>query len=42
MFMSPPERHESIAKALNLKQAPIKFEHLGSQLIYHDYQDQED
>lgn len=41
MFMTPPEKHHLVSQALNLKQVPINFEHLGSQLIYHDYQDHE-
>jgi D-glycero-alpha-D-manno-heptose-7-phosphate kinase len=41
MFMTPPEKQHLVSNALNLKQAPINFEFLGSQLIYHDYQDQE-
>ena len=30
------------ALLLQLKEVPVDFEHLGSQMIYHDYQDQED
>jgi D-glycero-alpha-D-manno-heptose-7-phosphate kinase len=41
LFLTPPDKQERVAKALKLKQVPIAFEFLGSQLIYHDYQDQE-
>jgi D-glycero-alpha-D-manno-heptose-7-phosphate kinase len=41
LFLTPPYKQESVAKALGLKEVPIDFEYLGSQLIYHDYQDQE-
>ena len=41
LFLTPPERQKSVAHALGLKEVPIDFEYLGSQLIYHDYQDQE-
>ncbi len=41
LFLTPPERQKSVAYALGLKEVPIDFEYLGSQLIYHDYQDQE-
>jgi D-glycero-alpha-D-manno-heptose-7-phosphate kinase len=42
LFLTPPEKQESVRKALKLKEVPIDFEYLGSQMIYHDYQDQED
>ena len=42
LFLTPPEKHEQVRKALQLKEVPVDFEHLGSQMIYHDYQDQED
>lgn len=41
MFLTPPEKQEKVRKALKLKHVPVDFEFLGSQLIYHDYQDQE-
>jgi len=41
LFLTPPYKQESVAKAAGLKEVPIDFEYLGSQLIYHDYQDQE-
>jgi D-glycero-alpha-D-manno-heptose-7-phosphate kinase len=40
LFLTPPCKQKSVAKALGLKEVPIDFEYLGSQLIYHDYQDQ--
>ena len=42
LFLTPPEKHEQVRNALQLKEVPVDFEHLGSQMIYHDYQDQED
>lgn len=42
LFLTPPEKHEQVRKALQLKEVPVDFEHLGSQMIYHDYQDQEE
>ena len=42
MFLTPPHLHVRIAEELQLKEVPVNFEHLGSQMIYHDYQDQED
>ena len=42
LFLTPPERHEHVRNALQLKEVPVDFEHLGSQIIYHDYQDQEE
>jgi len=41
LFLTPPEKQNDVAQALGLKEVPIDFEFLGSQLIYHDYQDQE-
>lgn len=41
LFLTPPDHQEAVARALQLKQVPVDFEFLGSQLIYHDYQDQE-
>jgi D-glycero-alpha-D-manno-heptose-7-phosphate kinase len=41
LFLTPPYKQPDVAKALGLKEVPIDFEYLGSQLIYHDYQDQE-
>lgn len=41
LFLTPPEHQKNVAHALGLKEVPIDFEYLGSQLIYHDYQDQE-
>jgi D-glycero-alpha-D-manno-heptose-7-phosphate kinase len=42
LFLTPPDKHEQVRKALQLREVPVDFEHLGSQMIYHDYQDQED
>ena len=42
LFLTPPEKHEQVRYALKLREVPVDFEHLGSQMIYHDYQDQED
>lgn len=42
LFLTPPEKHEHVRNALQLKEVPVDFEHLGSQMIYHDYQDQEE
>ena len=42
LFLTPPERHEHVRNALQLKEVPVDFEHLGSQMIYHDYQAQEE
>jgi D-glycero-alpha-D-manno-heptose-7-phosphate kinase len=41
LFLTPPDNQKNVAHALGLKEVPIDFEYLGSQLIYHDYQDQE-
>ena len=41
LFLTPPEKQAEVSKRLGLKEVPIDFEFLGSQLIYHDYQDQE-
>lgn len=41
MFLTPPEKQKDVSEALGLKEVPVDFEYLGSQLIYHDYQDQE-
>lgn len=38
LFLTPPEKHAIVAERLKLKQVPLNFDHLGSQLIYHDYQ----
>ena len=42
LFLTPPEKHEQVRYALKLREVPVDFEHLGSQMIYHDYQDQEE
>jgi D-glycero-alpha-D-manno-heptose-7-phosphate kinase len=42
LFLTPPELQKNVAEALQLKQVPVDLEFLGSQMIYHDYQDQED
>ena len=42
LFLTPPEKHELVRNALQLREVPVDFEHLGSQMIYHDYQDQEE
>jgi len=41
LFLTPPDHKNNVANILELKEVPIDFEYLGSQLIYHDYQDQE-
>jgi len=41
MFLTPPELQKKVTEKLQLKQVPIDFEYLGSQLIYCDYQDRE-
>ena len=42
LFLTPPELQQQVADKLKLKQVPVNFEYLGSQMIYHDYQDQEE
>ena len=42
LFLTPPEKHEQVRKELNLREVPVDFEYLGSQVIYHDYQDEEE
>lgn len=42
MFLTPPEKQKSVSEALGLREVPIDFEFLGSQVIYHDYQDEEE
>ncbi|MEI6881966.1 MAG: kinase [Bacteroidota bacterium] len=42
LFLTPPEFQQNVADTLQLKQVQVDMEGLGSQLIYHDYQDQED
>lgn len=42
LFLTPPDRHEHVRNALHLKEVPVDFEYLGSQIIYHDYQDEEE
>lgn len=41
LFLTPPEHQKQVTDALNLKEVPVDFEYLGSQLIYCDYQDRE-
>lgn len=41
MFLTPPEKQKRVSESLGLREIPVKFDYLGSQLIYHDYQDQE-
>jgi D-glycero-alpha-D-manno-heptose-7-phosphate kinase len=41
MFLTPPELQKQVSHVLNLKEVPVNFEYLGSQLIYCDYQDRE-
>jgi len=41
LFLTPPERQKQVTHALTLKEIPIEFEYLGSQLVYCDYQDRE-
>jgi D-glycero-alpha-D-manno-heptose-7-phosphate kinase len=40
LFLTPPELKNKVAQDLNLVSVPILFEYLGSQIIYHDNQDQ--
>lgn len=40
LFITPPEKQSLVVSALGLKQVNIKFEYLGSQIIYYDNQDQ--
>jgi len=42
VFLTPPEKHDAVRKTLQLKEVPVDFEYLGSQVIYHDYQDEEE
>ena len=42
LFLTPPQLHKKVAEELKLKEVPVDFEYLGSQMIYHDYQDLED
>lgn len=42
MFLTPPEKQKRVSEALGLREVPIDFEFLGSQVIYHDYQDEEE
>jgi len=39
LFLTPPELQPQVSRAIDLRQVPVLFEHLGSQLIYCDYQD---
>jgi D-glycero-alpha-D-manno-heptose-7-phosphate kinase len=41
LFLTPPELQKQVKDSLDLKEIPIDFEYLGSQLIYCDYQDRE-
>lgn len=41
LFITPPENQQQVISALGLKQVKIKFEYLGSQIIYYDNQDQD-
>ncbi len=36
LFMAPPERHEAIIRALDLRHVPIAIEPRGSQVVYAD------
>lgn len=38
LFLTPPHMQKKVAEKLKLRQVPLNFDHLGSQLIYHDYQ----
>lgn len=42
LFLTPPEKHEQVRNSLKLREVPVDFEYLGSQVIYHDYQDEEE
>ncbi|NBO22266.1 kinase [bacterium] len=42
LFLTPPHLHKKVSEELNLKEVSVDFEYLGSQMIYHDYQDLED
>lgn len=41
LFVTPPEKQQSVAQALGLKQVHVNFDHLGSQVIYYDNQDRD-
>lgn len=36
LFFVPPERHESVKEALQLRHIPFEFEHSGTQIIFND------
>ena len=38
LFLTPPHMQKKVAEKLKLRQVPLNFDYLGSQLIYHDYQ----
>jgi len=38
LFLTPPHMQKKVAEKLRLRQVPLNFDYLGSQLIYHDYQ----
>ena len=38
IFLTPPHMQKKVAEKLKLRQVPLNFDYLGSQLIYHDYQ----
>ena len=38
LFLTPPHMQKKVAEKLRLKQVPLNFDYLGSQIIYHDYQ----
>lgn len=39
LFLTPPHMQKKVAEKLKLRQVSLNFDYLGSQLIYHDYQD---
>ena len=38
LFLTPPHMQKKVAEKLKLRQVDLNFDYLGSQLIYHDYQ----
>lgn len=38
LFLTPPHMQKKVTEKLKLRQVPLNFDYLGSQLIYHDYQ----
>lgn len=38
LFLTPPEKQEAVVKAVGLPVIPIRFDFLGSQIIYHSHE----